>query len=161
MIDTREKRAVLLHSLFTTALDGGIGYWAEVDQYRWATDEDGRTEDLAGFRAVIVPPESDSCWGALNGDDDGQPLTIDREVMERGLDRWLEWMTTDARDQVGAPVDPASTWPWRRQPWRPDNEYWARFADDVTQQRWDAADFDAGIADAVVQLGLFDETVFG
>jgi hypothetical protein len=63
------------NDMFTTAMEGGIGYWSECSEYRWDREE---------FYAVIV----DIC----DEDDNGKrPVyTIDREVIERGMKMLVE-----------------------------------------------------------------------
>jgi hypothetical protein len=65
-------RTRLLHGLFTTALEGGIGYWSQCSSYRWSTG-DGETDDFMHYHANIVDAE-----------DDGVPYRIDRDTMSRG-----------------------------------------------------------------------------
>ncbi len=76
----------LLHALFTTALEGGIGYWSECEKYHWSTDG-GDTEDLRGFYAIIVE--------AGDGDGDVKRL-INRQVMAHGY----KLATGEWRDRV-------------------------------------------------------------
>jgi hypothetical protein len=80
----------LYFDLFTTALEGGIGYWSSADSYHWANDDD--SEDVIGFYAVIVDREAD----------DGKPLRLDRDVMARGyrLATSSEW-----RNRIGWSCD--------------------------------------------------------
>lgn len=61
--------------LFTTALEGGIGYWSQCSKYRWS-NEDG-SEDVRGFIAVIHDADE---W------DEDEPTTwvVDRKVIARG-----------------------------------------------------------------------------
>ena len=68
-----EERKKLLHGIFTTALEGGIGYWSECEKYHWSKDKDGETDDLDGFFAVITPEEEE------------KSLRIDIDVIEKGL----------------------------------------------------------------------------
>jgi hypothetical protein len=49
------ERDQLYADLFTTALEGGIGYWSTCSNYRW-TKDDG-TPDVTGFEAVIIEDE--------------------------------------------------------------------------------------------------------
>jgi hypothetical protein len=70
-----EARKKLLHGIFTTALEGGIGYWSECDKYHWSLDN-GKTsdsEDLDGFFATVTPEEEET------------ELRIDADVIEKGL----------------------------------------------------------------------------
>lgn len=65
----------LLCDLFTTALEGGINYWASVSEYRWE-DENGEDGDNSlDFRAVIHDEES--------GDPDSL-VTVTIVTMRRG-----------------------------------------------------------------------------
>lgn len=65
--------------IFTTALEGGIQYWAAVKAYKWSkpgSTLDMSVEDSAdvqGFRAVI-----------MDGDD-GKEYVIDRATIRAGL----------------------------------------------------------------------------
>lgn len=68
-----QARKQFLFDLFTTAIEGGINYWAEVEGYRCSLD--GTKEDLDGFYATITRSEGD--W-------DGEKR-IDIEVIDRGL----------------------------------------------------------------------------
>lgn len=54
---TKELRGEMLCDLFTTALEGGIGYWSSASAYHWSND-DG-TPDLDGFYAEIEDDEAD------------------------------------------------------------------------------------------------------
>lgn len=159
-IDAKEQaRKVLLHGIFTTALEGGIGYWSSCSGYHWALDEDGREEDLDGFTVTLHPTEGE--WGVFDGDADKQPLTVDRAVIQRGLERYFERFTTDKRNRLGGPVQPDSDKAWLRDPFRITNEYRVEFHRAVTDGRYADVDYDADIADDIVQLGLFDSVVFG
>lgn len=62
----------LLHGLFTTALEGGIGYWSSCRAYRWSTDMTYEHDDLEGFFAEITDEEED------------EDYRIDRTVVARG-----------------------------------------------------------------------------
>lgn len=74
------SREQLLHDIFVTALEGGIGYWSRAEKYRWSTPETRRTKhplpDLKNFEAVIV-------------DEDDKTYTINAEVIELGLTRMM------------------------------------------------------------------------
>lgn len=69
----------LLHDMFTTALEGGIGYWSAATSYR-QTNPDG-SPDLAGFYADIVDaPDSY----------DFEPVRVDRDTIARGFLRIMD-----------------------------------------------------------------------
>lgn len=71
----------LLADLFTTALEGGIGYWSSCSAYYWGDDG---VQDVLGFYADLIDDADDSepCY------------TVDRAVMLRGYDLAIsaEWV---------------------------------------------------------------------
>lgn len=71
--------AEFIHDIFTTALEGGIGYWSECCTYHWSKGGPDHEADLVGFYAYIEETES--------GEDDPTVHRIDREVILRGLSR--------------------------------------------------------------------------
>ncbi|MFM1966833.1 MAG: phage MyraDee, partial [Actinomycetota bacterium] len=77
----------VLHDVFVTAMEGGIGYWSSCSSYRWSVDDSG-VDDLTGFRAVIFDDANDPSPGSPE-------MTIDRDVILRGylraLDLDLRW----------------------------------------------------------------------
>jgi len=46
-----EERLEFLHGIFTTALEGGIGYWSVCDAYHWGDKAaaGNMASDLTGF----------------------------------------------------------------------------------------------------------------
>lgn len=160
-----DKRKAFLHGIFTTALEGGIGYWSAAEEYHWSkaganavTGPKMPEDDLDGFYAVIVPNEDE--WGIWDGDEDTKSLRIDIDVIARGITRFKEWMAGEKRNELGGIIDPASDKRWRNTAYAPTNSYWKQFllAD---RTNGDDGDYDADVADAIVQLGLFDEVVYG
>jgi len=71
------RRAQAIGDLFTTALEGGIGYWSTCSVYRWSVDVDGRQEQAEDFIAVITETE----------DEDEPEHVIDYHVVRRGANR--------------------------------------------------------------------------
>lgn len=69
----------LLHVIFTTALEGGIQYWATVHEYKWSQGDPAMDEDCYGFRAVISEDE-----------EEGKTHTINRDVMLKGYELALD-----------------------------------------------------------------------
>lgn len=146
-----EKRKQFLHNVFTTALEGGIGYWSACEEYHWHTD--GITpvgvglpaDDLDGFYAIICPEEGE--WGlseayvAEEGKvqpiTDTQSLRIDIDVIERG-----------ANMLVGKVLEGEFS-----------NPYFKQFVE-AWLSDGDNGDYDAHVADIVVQLGLFGDEVY-
>lgn len=72
---TRREQAI--GDLFTTGLEGGIGYWSTCSVYRWSVDVDGRQEQAKDFIAVVQDVE----------DDEAPEFTIDYDVVRRGAQR--------------------------------------------------------------------------
>ena len=112
----------MLHGIFTTAMEGGVNYWASVDGYRWSTG-DGETDDLDGFTADLYDQEDDLREYVVNG-----------RVIARGY-------------RLATGPDAGFYWSTERPP---------LVVTDETD--WD---YDAGDADAIVQLGLFGEVRYG
>jgi len=165
-----------LHYVFTTALEGGISYWAQCEAYHWAnknrrpesTVMDTDYADLTGFYALITPVEDawsvDKVFQTQRGHSQrlGRPsiivdgyitqaahcpiLCIDTEVIERGVNMLVDGIT--AAHKSGDPKAPFSS------------EYLRSF---VIQWMTDGedGDSDAYVCDTVVQLGLFGEVVYG
>ena len=78
-----------LHAVFTTALEGGIGYWSRARSYHWATADDSvllvaGEDDLLGFYAEIEESE-----------EDGLPRhIINRQTIVQGLQRLADGTVT-------------------------------------------------------------------
>jgi hypothetical protein len=121
----------LLHDLFVTALEGGIGYWSTADAYHWCHDDDATSEDLAGFYAIVVDCEAD----------EETAHRIDRDVIYRGLRRFYDG------DTSGGAAGPYVF------------AHMIRLA--ILKPGDDRIDFDADDADVIVQAGLFGEVVYG
>ena len=131
-------RDEFFHTVFTTALEGGIGYWAASENYHiWLDKRPGgrlseTKPDLAGFYSDIVPAEDE---------DDFKPVRIDRAIIAKGYTlatTGAEEGHTKWRDRI--------RWSSGDKPPMIPNEDW---------------DFDADDADVIVQLGLFGTVVYG
>lgn len=135
-------RKEFLHNIFSCALEGGIGYWSACEKYHWQGDHfDGILNiDLDGFYAVIVPEDPDG-WGVYERDD-FRALRVDIDVVAKGLRLFREGVAAGKYSYPGG------------------GEY---FKELVKADRSNGADgdYDAIGADAVVQLGLFGEIVYG
>jgi hypothetical protein len=122
----------ILFDVFTTALEGGINYWAGVVEYNiWLKDDAGTTslphnEDLKGFFAIIID----------NEDEDEKLIAIDRELIFEGL---------VACATKAVPFCGPRTREVARLLLLSDSD----------------VDFDAGDADCFVQAGLFGQVVYG
>lgn len=126
-LDPRVNKNVLVADIFSTACEGGINYWCDVNAYRWS-DGAGQS-DLTGFRAVIV-------------DEDGTEHVIDRSVILKGLRLATDKAVTDKHPGVYALRDTGLAY---------------RYGG----ERLEDLDYDADTADAIVQLGLFGEIIYG
>lgn len=77
-IQLTRARDQLYLDVFTTALEGGIGYWSRCSDYHW-TKTPGGEPDFRGFRALITDSE-----------DDDKAYVINRPVIERGFSRIID-----------------------------------------------------------------------
>lgn len=118
-------RDQLIFDLFTTAIEGGINYWATVESYHWQNED---VEDHIGFYADIHETEAEH--------PSQRNWRIDRHRMVRGY-------------VLAAGL-------WRNKISWSSGEKPPRVVTDDTD--WD---FDAGDADVIVQLGLFEEVIYG
>lgn len=147
----------MLHYVFTTALEGGIGYWSVVSEYHWGTDGGVKcVDDLDEFYAIIESSEED--WGlgvdhkvfiAETGEPqqitDTQSLRVDLSVIERGMNLFVDKVIEATKSE-----DPKV--PFSNKYLRQMVVQWLTDAED--------GDSDADGCDLVVQLGLFGEVVY-
>jgi hypothetical protein len=68
---TPTAKQQLVLDVFTTALEGGIGYWSQATSYHWLNGED---EDYEGFYADIIEVDAEQ-----------QQHRIDAGVIRKGL----------------------------------------------------------------------------
>lgn len=159
-IQRTEGRKKFFHYMFTTAMEGGIGYWSMADEYHWmikTEDRDPRIlNDLDGFYAIITSNEDD--WGInyayisevgafaiMPEECQNQPLRIDIDVIERGWNMFMNKVIEATKSE------------------RPEQEFSnPYFRQAIVQYLTDMedGDSDADVADLVVQLGLFREHVY-
>jgi hypothetical protein len=136
MSGDKTSRDQFLHYLFTTALEGGIGYWSQAESYRWSVG-DSNTDDLKGFKAVIIDT-------VTYAEVDGEPAsryTIDRAVIAKGLNALAKGTAT-----------------WGGKELHPSK---VAFYVGLAATNGDGADWDANTADEVVQAGLFNDVRYG
>ena len=131
LVFTPERKA--LHAIFVTALEGGVGYWSTATSYKWS-NEDGE-DDLIGFHADIFEteemPDEDEEDAAI------PTRRIDAQVVARGLIALATSKKGPFRDLCIRILLGGQT------------------ADDAL------CECDADAADAIVQMGLFGELVYG
>jgi hypothetical protein len=160
-----KSRKQFLFNVFVTALEGGIGYWACASEYHWRRPDAGENthtldaEDLDGFYAVvheITDDETDEHFvkpdrlGILPGDMYRKAgMRIDADVLEKGI-KLFDWFVNGVIDSQGQQV-PLN----QINPFRADHYFW-QF---VQANRTDGADgdYDADVADTIVQFALFGE----
>lgn len=171
MTTTYRKR--FYHYCFTTAMEGGIGYWAVASEYHWSqagansvTGVIVPPDDIDGFYATVVPPEGEE-WGVtevfrpdISGMDDTpmaertvwlpdemqrEPLTINKDVIERGVNLLVD-------NVIAAVKSEDEDAPFSRRYLRQFVIQWLTDLDD--------GDSDSDVCDLVVQLGLFGEVVY-
>ena len=123
-----QERDQAYFDIFTTAIEGGINYWAEIESYHcWLGSTEFR--DLQTFSAEVFDPDSEK-W-----------FTVNRATIAKGVGKFTENR-----------ADSPSKW---------GDEYVAQAAKDLQWGHWDDLDFDAGVADIIVQLGIFGEVIYG
>lgn len=122
------ERTQLLVDVITTAVEGGVNYWASVSRYVWGPHDVQSTE--APHAAATLHDNEDTANGHFE-------LTVD--AMARAFD-----LLCERRDIVGVGDSD-----WRRRMTamylEPDGEH----------------DFDAGDADALVQIAWFGDVRYG
>lgn len=74
-------RERMLNEVFTTAMEGGIGYWSAARTYRWSDGEPDYNM-INEFRADI-----EDC----TGEDAFDPVTIDADVIRKGIRLAWDW----------------------------------------------------------------------
>jgi hypothetical protein len=135
------KDRVLL-DVFTTALEGGINYWAHVRMYHWTNDPSGdplRNPDYEGFEARIMDKED------VDGNDQYEPLIINRETIEEGIDELAKRLVHN--DLTLSPYHTVAIL-----------ELWKIVNAEGNDEN---LDYDADTADLIVQQGLLGDVIFG
>jgi hypothetical protein len=143
------ERKKLCHSIFVTALEGGIGYWSRCSHYHWSKPGtgpesfEGRVDDLDGFYAIVHADCDDAdCTGSGECDEHGKHR-IDAEVIDRGINRLANGEATFG----GKPINGEG------------RLYTLACA--LNGPKADEVDYDASDADNIVQAGLFNDIVYG
>lgn len=130
------ETAKFLSDVLITAVEGGIGYWSVVGNYRtgidWSKDTGEEREDTRRPASVEVYEMDEDAGGYKST---GVPVS-NKEIAKAfklimGKDE-IKYCDRNWRKRMAA-------------------AYWAK----------DACDLDAGDADAVVQIALFGEVVYG
>lgn len=169
------KRKAFLFNVFVTALEGGIGYWSVADEYHHSSvhmagqltpsgANDGpittqAKEDHDNFHAIISPTEG-KYWDVDLLPPKTKQLTINIDTIEIGILRFWEYCLGE-RDRLGYADthDECNTAQLGQDYMLADDAYWRQFlVADITNG--DDGDYDADVADQIVQLALFNSVVF-
>lgn len=125
----------LLYYIFVTAIEGGINYWCDINSYKHS-DESGN-DKLYDFEAVVCEVEP---IVAANG---AAKYCINRDTIEKG---YLLATESDLLETLHWSVELP-----------PSRKMFSKELVDL-DYLWD---FDAGDADIIVQLALFNEVILG
>lgn len=128
----------ITHDIFTTACEGGINYWASIEDYRWSIDGSGDIDrpDLDAFEAMLIERDGDANSYLLND------LVITQGLRKAFLALEDGKSFGDYHDKAIVPMYLANLQP-------------------SMAFLYDMVDFDANTADIIVQYGLFGEMVYG
>ncbi len=130
------KRQEFLTDILTTAVEGGINYWAQVADYAYSGPVDGR-----GVTLVIDDvDEQDILTRVITADADTVTTTITLRDIDRGL-KTLIRMDFKVADYIKAIAVNA------------------HMANDCCPETGD--DVDAEVAEIIIQAAVFGELVFG
>ena len=133
MEPVKNERERMLNYVFTTAIEGGIDYWANVTAYKWSAPSE---KEFGGIT------ESRDFYADITDSTDDIPgvYRIDRKVISRGIRAAYKYMAENVGEY---------------------GEYQRLAIRDLNYGRWDDVDYDATTADIIVQFGLFGELVYG
>lgn len=76
MTKRSRERAQFLADVLTTAVEGGIGYWSAVSEYRWDLEDPADTS--------VVVHEYDDDLG-INGDYKEEGVRVDLDLIAKGI----------------------------------------------------------------------------
>lgn len=126
-----------------TAIEGGIGYWAQADAYdprRWTDPQTGDSlpvdEDFV-FYVLREDPDDDGQWN-------GTAIEVTPALIRRGMQLYLTGVTEEQAREAQTAAHSGSSF----QP---------RLFDDMD----DLTCMDSDEADCVIQLGAFGALVYG
>jgi len=121
-----DERKQFLFDIFVTALEGGVGYWAQSSVYKWTKDGTDNEEDLDNFHSIVTDAEDDEAF---------EESTINQDTIVKGINKIIKG-EVQINDTMRQNITIASI-------------------------RNDAGMLDANDADAIVQVGLLGEIMFG
>lgn len=139
MTKRSDERANFLANVLTTAIEGGSNYWAAVSEYRWGYHDIGQSNgqplpaDQQAYAEAVIEDSGDFA----DEDPDFEPTKVDLETIAKGLGLLrageLQYIAPSLRANI-------------------------LLAD---RTNGDEGDIDAVDADAILQLGVFGEVIYG
>jgi hypothetical protein len=133
----------LLKDLFTTAIEGGIDYWSRLTAYKHSIED--------WFATIETDDISENANGLTDGDE-LVLLRIDESTILKGIKLFAKETDSDREDKN---IHPDSS-----------HANIARFCKELIDSsgavnKFDDWGYDCCDADAVVQMGLFGEVIYG
>lgn len=142
MLPTRARsteRMTFLSDVVTTAVEGGIGYWSQVEDYRWySPDLDGGTAEH--------PDGQPNAYVTIHevGDDPDDPDNVVKTIGVDDIARAIKFIKKNA-DRPG-----------------PEWMHKSIIANILLADRLnDAGELDAGDCDCIVQVAMFEKVIYG
>lgn len=139
MLPTRKRspeRAEFLSDVLTTAVEGGINYWAAVADYRWwsPTLSGGTAEHsdgLANAYVTVHPADDDADFEpkTIGVDDIARAINI---IAKPGVRPSPEWMSGESEELIKS-----------------------------ASRENDCSEIDAGDADNILQVAMFGKVIYG
>lgn len=158
---TRNLTGAAAGYIAITAAEGGINYWAVVDDYDWTRwDENVRPANVPDdfiFYTIVGMNEGDDPSGI------GLPVAVTPDLIARGIERYLTGVRYRAEGTLAdcntlmAELDGTCQNPSEHSP---DGNPW-QFQPRAFEDMEDFDMMDAIEADCVIQLGAFGKLIFG
>ncbi len=133
----RERRD-LLATVIVTAVEGGIGYWSQAENYRWYFPTIQAQAGDKGGTARPGPDGTANAYVTLHPTDEGEGDFEPRKITTDDIARALDMIR---KDEVELNL------PLKRSIWRGD----------ATN---DGGEIDADGADAIVQIAMFGTVIY-
>lgn len=138
-------------SIITTAIEGGINYWASVDQYRWGAPDLGHSHDQANGTDAWQDGDRTYAHAKVHDDEDNVWYYVDAAKMTEAL---VKIVSGDLKPFYNAGYNET----FRERLVSVFNQ--AEKDPKIKFLRLDF-DFDADDADAAMQIALLGEVVYG
>lgn len=157
MAKRSDDRKKFLLGVFNTAIEGGINYWATIDDYHWTNATGDQNvfdhEDLDGFFATVyelAEGNTEDVETIELEDRLGYPYLVKAKPHRINIDvvaRGVRLFTDMVKGKDGGEKLPYS-------------DYWWQFVE-ANDTNGVKGDYDAIVADQIVQFGLFGKTIYG